>query len=253
VTSSAEAARDRPLAGRGVVVTRAAERAGALAARLTALGADVIEVPTVTVVEPADGGAALRVRLAVVEDYDWVVVTSPSGAERVAAAVASVRRARGRVRVGAVGPGTAAALEASGVAADLVAARSVAEGLVDAFPSGTGRVLLAQAAAARPVVAVGLTAKGWNVDAVVAYRTVPARPAPAVVAAARRADAITFTSGSTVTAYLEAAGVSAVPPVVVCIGPITAAAAIAAGVPVRAVADPHTLDGLVAATVEALQ
>ena len=73
------------------------------------------------------------------------------------------------------------------------------------------------------------------------------------LAAAAGADAITFTSASTVAAYLAAAGRAAVPPAVVCIGPVTAAAAERAGLLVAAVAAEHTLDGLVAATVEALQ
>jgi uroporphyrinogen-III synthase len=113
-------------------------------------------------------------------------------------------------------------------------------------------VLLAQAADARPVVAVGLRAAGWDVEEVEAYRTVPARPSRDLLAAARGADAITFTASSTVRAYLDAAGPDAVPPVVVCIGPVTAATARDAGLPVTAVADPHTVDGLLAALVDAL-
>jgi uroporphyrinogen-III synthase len=99
------------------------------------------------------------------------------------------------------------------------------------------------------VVADGLRAAGWGVEVVEAYRTVPAALAPDVLTAARAADAITFTASSTVRAYLEAAGADAVPPVVVCIGPVTAATARDAGLAVTAVADPHTVDGLLAALV----
>jgi uroporphyrinogen-III synthase len=130
--------------------------------------------------------------------------------------------------------------------------RFVAEGLLAVFPPGPGRVLLPQAEAARPVLADGLVAAGWTVDAVVAYRTVPAEAAPALVERARGADAITFTSGSTVSGYLAAAGPGAVPAVVACIGPVTADAATAAGIPVTAVAAEHTIEGLVAALETAL-
>ena len=75
----------------------------------------------------------------------------------------------------------------------------------------------------------GLPAKGWTVDAVVAYRTVAATVEPAVLARAAAADAITFTSGSTVRSFVAAAGRDAVPATVVCIGPVTAAAALDAG------------------------
>jgi uroporphyrinogen-III synthase len=131
----------------------------------------------------------------------------------------------------------------------------VAEGLLEAFPDPPptgGRVLLAQAEQARPVLADGLRARGWDVVAVVAYGTRPVVPARSLLAAAAAADAVTFTAGSGVAAYLEAAGPGALPPVVVCIGPVTAAAAARHGVTVTRVADPHDLPGLVAATVAAL-
>ncbi len=82
-----------------------------------------------------------------------------------------------------------------------------------------------------------------------AYRTVVARPSPEALAAAGSADAVTFTSSSTVTNYLETAGAEAVPPVVACIGPVTADTARAAGLPVSVVANEHTIDGLVDALV----
>ncbi|MBA2625109.1 MAG: uroporphyrinogen-III synthase, partial [Acidimicrobiia bacterium] len=99
----------------------------------------------------------------------------------------------------------------------------------------------------------GLGAKGWEVDAVEAYRTVPATPSPEALAAAAEADAIAFTSASTVDGYLAAAGHDAVPPAVVCIGPVTADAARAAGLTVAAVADPHTVEGLADAVVAVLE
>jgi len=76
--------RARPLAGRTVVVTRAADQAGPLVERLRDLGATVVEVPTVAVVAPADGGAALADAAGHLERYDWVVVTSANGARRFA-------------------------------------------------------------------------------------------------------------------------------------------------------------------------
>jgi uroporphyrinogen-III synthase len=239
-----------PLAGRTVVVTRATAQAGTLAAVLRAAGAEVVEVPSIEIAEPADGGAGLLAALGHLEPYDWLVVTSANGAVRLVEALAG--RPPSPVRVAAVGPGTAAALLQGGIVADLVPERFVAEGLVDAFPAGPGSVLVAQAEAARPVLAEGLRAKGWHVEVVVAYRTLPARPGPGLVAAAAAADAITFTSGSTVTGYLAVAGAEAVPPIVACIGPVTADVARTAGLDVTVVAAEHSLEGLVSALVGAL-
>jgi uroporphyrinogen-III synthase len=203
----------------------------------------VLEVPVIEIVDAVDGGSALAVALAGLDSYDWLVVTSPNGASRVRGALASMPPGSGP-RVAVVGPGTAGAL---GRPADLQATNSVGEGLVECFPDGTGRVLLVQAEAARPVVRDGFTAKGWTVDAVIAYRTVPAKPAQALLEQASRADAVVFTSGSTVRNFLLAAGSSGLPRVSVSIGPETTDVAEALGVRIDVTARVHTLDGVVEA------
>ena len=242
----------RPLSGRSVVVARAAEQAGGLVDRLQTLGAEVVEVPVIAIVDPADGGAALVSAAARLGTTDWVVVTSPNGARRLARALPEGRWPRPGPKLAVVGPGTAEACTELGLTVDLLPRRFVAEGLLDELPSGPGQVLVAQAEAARPVLVEGLRAKGWNVEAVVAYRTVPAAVDQALVGRAAQADAIVFTSGSTVRGYVAAAGPGAVPSTVVCIGPVTAAAAVESGLTPAAVASDHSLDGLVAALVEVL-
>lgn len=241
-----------PLAGRTVVVTRATAQASTLVDALTGLGAEVVAVPVIAVEDPLDGGAALREAVAGLGAADWLVVTSTNGADRVAAALAATgRTSPAPASVAAIGPGTADALAAAGIEVTLVPERFVAEGLLAVFPpppaDGGGRVVLAQAAAARPVLRDGLRAAGWRVEAVEAYRTVHPAPAPDVLDRARAADAITFTSASTVHGYVAAAGADAVPPVVASIGPITSEAARSVGLRVAVEADPHTIPGLVAA------
>jgi uroporphyrinogen III methyltransferase / synthase len=239
----------RPLFGTRVVVTRTRSQASELSARLRDLGADPIEVPTIQVVDPDDGGAALRDAAAFLagNGYEWLVLTSPNGVERTFAEVPDVRSVR--AKVAAIGPGTADALARHRVVADLVPERFVAEGLLDVFPSGTGRVLVARAAVARDVLPDGLRAKGWEVDVVDAYRTVAAEVDAETLARAASADAITFTSSSTVDRWLDLAGVEGTPKVVACIGPITAATARGRGLDVTVEAGTHTIDGLVEALV----
>jgi uroporphyrinogen III methyltransferase/synthase len=236
----------RPLFGRRVVVTRAREQASELHGRLAALGAEVVELPTITIEPlPVDVPAGLA-------GADWLVVTSTNAVDRVAAGVRDARDLGG-VRVAAVGPGTAERLRATlAVVADLLPERNSGEGLVAAFPAGPGRVFVPQAEGARAAVADGLRAKGWDVDAVASYRTVAAPVDERTVDRAREADAITFTSSSTVTNFLAAAGRESLPASVVCIGPSTADTAREHGITVTAVADPHTVDGLVAAVLSAL-
>lgn len=245
----------RPLFGRRVVVTRTRAQASALSRTLREAGAEPIEVPVIAIEDPADGGAALQSAVRVLASYDWVVVTSPNGAARMLAALSEAEldaRAFGSARVAAIGPATAAALAAGGVRADLVPERFVAESLLEAMAGAgePGRVLLARAEVARDVLPDGLRERGWAVDVVDAYRTVPAAVTDEQRAAIVGADVITFTSSSTVDRFVQAVGAGAVPPVVACIGPVTAATARAHGLAVDIEAEVHTVGGLVDALVE---
>jgi uroporphyrinogen-III synthase len=244
----------RPLTGVTVAVTRATDQASALIDRLTALGAEVVAVPTIEVVGPADGGAALARALGGLDDVDWLVVTSPNGARRACAVAPDLSERLGRsgTRLAVIGPGTHAELERHGVSADLVPDRFVAEGLLDVFPAPSrpgARVLLAQAAGARPVLGHGLRSRGWTVDTIEAYRTMNPEVPTELAERARAADVVTFTSASTVAGYTAGVGLIPPPSAVVCIGPVTAEAAVAAGIHVDAVAEPHTIDGVVDAVV----
>ncbi|MDQ4108591.1 MAG: uroporphyrinogen-III synthase, partial [Actinomycetota bacterium] len=100
-----------------------------------------------------------------------------------------------------------------------------------------------------------LARKGWAAVRVDAYRTVFATSFPRAARDALRSgdvDAVTFTSASTVRGFVNALGAARGTPTVVCIGPVTAAAARDAGLRSAAVAKPHTIDGLVAALERAL-
>jgi uroporphyrinogen III methyltransferase/synthase len=246
----------RPLFGRTVVVTRAREQSAALVDRLQTAGAATVEVPVIAFETPADGGRALAEAAGALREgeYQWVVFTSANAVARFMPLLPD-SRSFGGASVAAIGSGTAAALAGWHVAADLVPTEFVAESLLAAFPApgpGGGLILLPRAEVARDALPDGLRAAGWAVDVVAAYRTVPVEVPPALRDAARDADAITFASSGTVKAYLDSAGRDAVPGFVVCIGPVTAATARAAGLRVDAEAAEHTLDGLVEALVKGL-
>jgi uroporphyrinogen III methyltransferase/synthase len=116
-------------------------------------------------------------------------------------------------------------------------------------------VLLARAEVARDALPDGLRARGHVVDVLAVYRTVAGRPSPEVLAAVRVGafDAVVFTASSTVSRYCELVGDRPVPhPAVISIGPVTSATARDAGLIPAAEADPHTLDGVVAALVGTL-
>jgi uroporphyrinogen-III synthase len=228
-----------------VAVTRAAAQADSLTDRLRDAGFDPVAVPVIVIADPADNGAGLRAaaRRLRAGSYEWVVVTSVNGAERMLAAA----RAPWPARIAAIGSATAAHLADHGLAVDLVPPRFVAESLVESFPAGNGTVLLPRAAVAREVLPDGLRAKGWAVDVVEAYRTI----APDIDERQRRAIAecaiVTFTSPSTVHNFVELMGRERVPPFVACIGPVTAEACRGHGMDVHVEAERHTIGGLVEA------
>jgi len=240
---------DPPLSGWTVVVTRAEEQAGGLGAAIEAAGARVIAVPTIAFEEPADGGAALAEAAARADGYDWVAFTSANAVSRFVPLLGPA--GVGKAKLAAVGRSTAAALEAAGLSVDLVAAPATAAGLVASFPSAPpgGRVLFPRAEAARPTLARGLSGRGWTVDDVVAYRTVPVT-VPVGVEGLASAEAVLFTSPSTVTGYLalrdEDGRPLPMPPVVACLGPVTAEAAREAGLEVAVLAAEPSAEGLVA-------
>ncbi len=240
-----------PLTGLTIVVTRSAGQASALTERLHALGADTVEVATIAIDDPADGGEALDAAIADHERVDRIAVSSPNGARSLLAACTRAE-VWPSAPVACVGPSTASVLDDSPLRVDTVPDRNLAEGLVEAVGAPTAnadRLLLVQAEVARTVLADGFAAAGWMVDRVVAYRTVDGTVTASDRAAAAAADAITFTSSSTVERFVRLAGRAALPPAVISIGPITSETARSLEVAVTAEADPHTLDGLIDAVV----
>ena len=245
----------RPLAGLRVLVCRPVEQAGSLVAALEAAGAEAVSAPVIAVADPDDGGAALRTALRSLAADDWLVLTSPNGAARVAAAV-RLPLPMG-VRVAVIGSGTARRAVEAGLPVDLLPKRSTGEGLLEALLSPeaaaapgsalprTGRALLARAAGARRVLPEGLRRAGWDVLDVVAYRTVGVRLTGEQRREAAAADAVVFTSSSAVDGLAAQIGVRSVPPIVASIGPATTATAERHGLEVAVQAAEHTIPGVV--------
>ena len=245
-----------PLFGKRIVVTRAREQADALASRLGALGAGVVELPTIEIRPPADRGPLDRA-IAELDSYDWLVFTSTNGVrfflDRLDAGEHDLRELRAKIC--AIGPATRAAVEALHLKVDLMGKEYVAESLLEAFADydlAGKRVLLPRAAVARDLVPAGLARRDARVDVVDAYRTVAPEHLAARVREVldQRPDCITFTSSSTVLNLVEAAGAEALRGIpVASIGPITTQTARALGVEVATQAKVYTVEGLVDAVM----
>jgi uroporphyrinogen III methyltransferase/synthase len=250
-----------PLFGKRIVVTRAKGQAGALSSRLLALGADAVEMATIEI-RPAADYAPLDRAIAELDAYDWLIFTSANGVrfflDRLDRSAVDLRALRSKIC--AIGPATRAAVEALHLKVDLMGKDYVAEGLLEALAPhdlAGRRILLPRAAVARDLVPAELARRGARVDVVEAYRTVIPEDAAAhareVFGAARKPDAIAFTSSSTVKNFVEAAGAASLQGFkVVSIGPVTTATANELGIEVAATARVFTIEGLVETLLEVL-
>jgi len=259
-----------PLRGRTIAVTRADQQLGATRQLFEAAGAAVVDLPAL-VIGPPDNWGPLDDALAELDQFHWLVFSSGNGVEAVQQRLArrggSLAHRPSGVNIAAVGRKTAAALEALGATADFVPPDFIAESLVEHFPvSGWGqRLLLPRVqSGGRTLLAEAFAEAGARVVEVPAYES---RCPDGLPSAAVRAldqgdvDAITFSSGKTVnhTAQLLEGAFGDVwrerlaTVRVVSIGPATSKRCHAVLGRVDREADPHDLEGLVAACVEVLR
>lgn len=245
----------RPLSGRRVVIPRAAEQAKDTANALRERGAVPVILPMIRIAPPPDG-AAFSSAVARLGSYDWVLFTSGNAVEQTRLELEKAgkdARAFGAARVAVVGPKTAEALARLGIKADLVAQEFVGEGLAKTLleQGVPRRVLLLRALVARDVLPDALRAAGCEVDVVAAYENQPLASSGAELAERIRsgnADAILFTSSSTVSSTLEALGEGGkelLQRIALCsIGPVTTRTLVAAGLSPTVQASVYTVEGL---------
>ena len=252
-----------PLFGKSVVVTRAREQASELVARLSALGAECLECPTIRVVPPEDW-APLDAAIDRLDSYDWLVLTSVNGVsfffDRLYKRGKDVRALRD-VHTVTIGPATAKRLRDFGINSDIIPKTYRAESIVEAFRNEAmkgKKVLLPRAKEARPVLPVEVRKMGATVDEVAAYQTEQTRENLDVLVnrlEERSIDLLTFTSSSTVRNFK-----ALLPPekfesliegvTVASIGPITADTARELGLKIDIEAQDYTIDGLCEAIVQ---
>lgn len=251
---------------RRVLVLRAAKQSSALAELLTAAGYEPIEVPAIELTAPATF-APLDAALAALSSFDWLLFTS-ANAVRVFAERRQSASLPGSLRIAAIGPSTAEAVNRAGFRVDLVPGRAMAESFAEALlphalnsDGRPARFLLIRAESARDHLPETLRAAGAEVTIAPAYRTVVAESSIPKVREffadeSRWPDAIAFTSASTVhnlIALLESAG-TALPQAIrrISIGPITSQAMLEQGIPAHGEAYEANLRALVEAISTAL-
>lgn len=257
----------RPLFGRRIVVTRPREQAIDLIERLEGLGATVIEAPMIHIAPP-DDYEPLDQACAEAGKFDWIVFASPNGVDyfmrRLQAGPGDLRELKG-VRLCAIGPGTGERLTRYGIRVDLMPSECRVDALVTAL-RGTGslkgaRILLPRADIGRDVLAGELRRSGAEVREVTAYRMLlvdaESHEGPDVyrMLLDKQVDVVTFTSASTVKAFVQLYGAEPAADllnstIVAAVGPVTAEAAEQYNIHSTIVPQEYTIPGLVQAIVD---
>ena len=251
-----------PLSGKRLVVTRAAKQASGISARLTALGAEVIETPMIETraVEGSFNGADLA-------NFDILAFTSTNGVEsffkQLFAAGYDVRVLAGK-KIASVGKITEKKLLEYGIRCDYVPEDHTGEGLgklLASLPVDYSRILLLQGNLADDTLLKLLPqATRW-----VVYETLPVSELPDWKReAVESADAVVFASTSAVENFVKLMpqGTAGVPPYLkatngsapiphtsFCIGRMTESAAKSHGFE-TVTSDETTMDSLVKKIVE---
>lgn len=246
---------NQPLFGKRILVPRAPHQAASTAQSIRRRAAQPILFPLIEIA-PAPDPAALARATREAASYDWVVFTSANGVERFWAALREQgldARAFGKARVAAIGPRTARSLEPTGIVADLIAEQFVGEALAEAIAARAsgGRVLIPRALVAREELPRILSARGFRVDVVAAYRTLPAGAERSAELRHRleseEIDAILLTSSSMVSSLCEALGGDLTPlgrVALASIGPVTTATLEGFGLRATVQADVYTIEGV---------
>ncbi len=254
----------KPLFGRRIVVTRPRLQASGFVEQLEQHGAAVVQFPTIETV-PVESSHGLDAALEVLPSYDWAIFTSVNGVryvfERLAQRRHDIRRLAG-VRLAAIGPETARALEARHLQVEAIPTEYRAEALLPVLGDVAGqRILLPRAAEAREVLPKDLRAAGAQVDEIAVYKTV--RPLAQTeelrqLLQTHQIDLITFTSSSTVRNFMAAFADQDVPALLGstalgCIGPITAHTAREYGLSVSVQPQQYTIAAFSRAIVDYFQ
>lgn len=173
---------DQSLAGRTVVITRAASQAAAFVSALESYGANVISCPTIEIAEP-ESYERLDEAIDHLYGYDWLIFTSANGVDyflrRLSTRGINVAELD-ELKVCAIGEATADKLRDAHIHVDLIPSQAKAEGVFTALTEFAGGVeklhglnfLIPRAASGRDYIPKSLEDAGARVDVITAYRTV---------------------------------------------------------------------------------
>lgn len=249
----------KPLAGRSIAVTRAADQAQELCTKLEDAGATILEIPLIQTITDAPE-EDLKDAFHDLWSYEWVIFTSPNGVSHFFELFLKEFddiRAFGNARIAAIGKGTVAELRRYYLRADLVPATATSDALADTLVKEQTldnlNILIITGNKASDDLPKRLEAEHAIVDNLQVYRTENTDLAKHPHAATFRengADAIIFASGSAAESFIVQASAlktapNAIRPKTCSIGPVTSEAMKKLGIPVDMEASEASMDAVV--------
>jgi uroporphyrinogen III methyltransferase/synthase len=195
-----------PLAGKTILVTRAAEQSSQFKNLLQQQGATVIDMPALAITPPSSWEGLDRA-IANLKDFDWLILTSANGVEYFfnrLAALGKDARALAGIKIAVVGKKTAATLQQKNLQADFIPPDFVADSLVEHFPETLSdrQILFPRVeTGGREVLVKQLSDRGAKIVEVAAYQSSCPKeiePQAWLALQQRQVDIITFASSKTV-------------------------------------------------------
>ncbi|KAF5087346.1 Porphobilinogen deaminase [anaerobic digester metagenome] len=251
---------EKPLFGKNIIVTRSREQSSQMVEKITELGGNAIEFPTIKIVPINEAACDEKVKC--LKDYSHIIFTSINGVEVFFDSLARCgkdARAFGNLHITAIGEGTKNALLARGLQADFVPDKYVGEELVSGLVpllTKDSRVLIPRSKNARIYVVEELS-KICPVDEVQSYETIREDHAtvdPLAMLNNKEIDYITFTSSTTVEFFVEKIGAAHIDAIntakCVSIGPQTSKKCVELGITVDIEAETYTIQGMLDAILK---
>jgi uroporphyrinogen III methyltransferase/synthase len=251
---------EKPLFGKNIIITRSREQSSQMVEKITELGGNAIEFPTIKIVPINEAACDEKVKC--LKDYSHIIFTSINGVEIFFDSLTRCgkdARAFGNLHITAIGEGTKKALLARGLQADFVPDKYVGEELVSGLApllNKDSRVLIPRSKNARIYVVEELS-KICPVDEIQSYETIREDHAtvdPLEMLNNKEIDYITFTSSTTVEFFVEKIGAAHIDAInsakAVSIGPQTSKKCLELGIDVDIEAETYTIQGMLDAILK---
>lgn len=204
---------EKPLFGKNIIVTRCRKQSSSLSEKISDLGGNPIEIPTIKI-EKVEDNKDLEAEINKIKDYTYIIFGSKNAVDIFFDKLNHMRydcRHLYNIKICAIGAETAKAIKERGIIPDIIPKKYVAEGLYEELKdivNENDRILIPRAKNARDFLVNKLSEKSY-VKEVITYESVidfDKKEEVLEVIKKEEVDYITFASSSTVKNFITLLG-----------------------------------------------